>query len=184
MKFVTRESPLCAGDSRLGPRCAATFGSFAHPRRGGLAGVDDIDVTRSMSAPARSGEIVQPYMLTVAEAAELLAIGKTMAYELVRLFVESGGAYGIPAMKIGRIWRVPQPELMERIRTGRIDARGEWARDELAPRRFPDVDGTRDSGGALGTSALSEGGRPVRPAGASRPRREPPPDQPSPFPAV
>ena len=146
--------------------------------------MDDIDVTGSMSAPARPDEIVQPYMLTVAEAADFLAIGKTMAYELVRLFVESGGAYGIPAIKIGRVWRVPQPELMERIRTGRIDAPAGWSRDELAPRRLPDADGTRDAGGEFGTSSLSERGRPVRPAGARRRRREPPPDQPPLFPAV
>ena len=66
----------------------------------GLAAVDDIDVTSSMSAPARPDEVVQPYMLTVVEAADLLGIGKTMAYELVHLFVESGGAYGIPAVRI------------------------------------------------------------------------------------
>ncbi len=61
--------------------------------------MDDIDVTSSMSAPARPDEVVQPYMLTVVEAADLLGIGKTMAYELVHLFVESGGAYGIPAVQ-------------------------------------------------------------------------------------
>ena len=76
-------------------------------------------------------------MLTVVEAADLLGIGKTMAYELVHLFVESGGAYGIPAVRIRRVWRVPRPELMERIRTRRIDPPAGWARVELAPRRPP-----------------------------------------------
>jgi excisionase family DNA binding protein len=141
--------------------------------------VDDIDVTSNMSALPTPDPVVQRYLLTVAEAADIMGIGRTYAYELVHRFVESGGAEGIPVVRIGRCWRVPHAELLERIRRGLIDPSG-LARDELAPRLL-DTDGAGAPTGGGRPLSIRHGGQV---AGTRRPRREPPPDQLPLFPAV
>jgi excisionase family DNA binding protein len=45
--------------------------------------------------------------LTVAEAARRLHISRTAAYQLARQWLDSDGAGGIPAVRIGRSIRVP-----------------------------------------------------------------------------
>lgn len=52
--------------------------------------------------------------ITVEEAAQRLRIGRTRAYVEARLYVESGGTEGIvPAIPVGRIYRVPVARLEE-----------------------------------------------------------------------
>lgn len=52
--------------------------------------------------------------ITVEEAARRLRIGRTRAYLEARRYVESGGAEGIiPAIPVGRLYRVPVARLEE-----------------------------------------------------------------------
>jgi hypothetical protein len=52
-----------------------------------------------------------PEMLTVAEAARILRIGRTAAYELANRWLDTDGGEGMPARRIGRQIRVPTAEL-------------------------------------------------------------------------
>ncbi len=76
-----------------------------------------------------------PMMLTVAEAARQLRIGRTLAYQLIGDF-EAGRPGGIPAVRLGGCLRVPRWALDEFVRHGcvisDIDARVAASIDELA----------------------------------------------------
>jgi excisionase family DNA binding protein len=52
-----------------------------------------------------------PDFLTVEEAAEILRIGRTAAYEQTRRYEETGGEAGIPVIRVGRLMRVPRMAL-------------------------------------------------------------------------
>lgn len=51
-----------------------------------------------------------PAMLTVAEAARILRIGRTAAYELANRWLDTEGREGMPARRIGHQIRVPTAE--------------------------------------------------------------------------
>jgi hypothetical protein len=53
-----------------------------------------------------------PEMLTVDEAADVLRISRSSAYEGVGLFQATSGAEGIPSVRIGRSLRVPKRALL------------------------------------------------------------------------
>ena len=53
-----------------------------------------------------------PDMLTVEEAAAVLRIGRSRAYEEVGVFLRTGGAAGVPSIRIGRSVRVPKRALL------------------------------------------------------------------------
>jgi excisionase family DNA binding protein len=53
-----------------------------------------------------------PEMLRVEEAAKVLRVGRSAAYEAVAVFQATGGAEGIPAIRIGRSVRVPKRALL------------------------------------------------------------------------
>jgi excisionase family DNA binding protein len=53
-----------------------------------------------------------PEMLRVDEAAKLLRISRSRAYDEVAAFQRSGGAEGIPSIRIGRSLRVPKRKLL------------------------------------------------------------------------
>ena len=67
-----------------------------------------------------SGTEGQPYLLTVEQTADLLSIGRTLAHQKTKLFLDSGGVAvdGIPAVRIGRAKRVPRVRLLEWIDRG------------------------------------------------------------------
>jgi excisionase family DNA binding protein len=52
-----------------------------------------------------------PDVLTVAEAAEVLRIGRGAAYALARQYLDSDGREGLPVMRLGRSLRVPRAQL-------------------------------------------------------------------------
>jgi hypothetical protein len=52
-----------------------------------------------------------PDFLTVEEAAKILRIGRTAAYQLARLWRETDGRDGLPVVPLGRLLRVPRAAL-------------------------------------------------------------------------
>ena len=54
-------------------------------------------------------------VLSIEEAAEFLRIGRTCAYELARRYEATGGADGLPVIRVGRLLRVPRAALMRMI---------------------------------------------------------------------
>ena len=59
-------------------------------------------------------------LLTIDEAAQRLRIGRSLAYELARAYLTTGGTDGLPVMKLGARMRVPRWALDELARTGRV----------------------------------------------------------------
>ena len=55
--------------------------------------------------------VVWPDVLTVAEAAQVLRIGRSAAYDSARTYLATGGAEGLPVFRIGRQLRVPVAQL-------------------------------------------------------------------------
>jgi len=54
-----------------------------------------------------------PDFLTVKQTADVLQLGRSTTYELVRRYVETDGAEGIPAIVLGGQYRVPRARLEE-----------------------------------------------------------------------
>ena len=52
-----------------------------------------------------------PDFLTVTEAAKILRLGRTAAYELAARFEATDGAEGLPVIRMGRQFRVPRARL-------------------------------------------------------------------------
>ena len=65
---------------------------------------------RTMTDPANL-----PPMLTVVEAAELLGIGRTLAYELIRL-----DAWPTPVIRLGKLIKIPSGPLKALIDSGEL----------------------------------------------------------------
>ena len=61
-----------------------------------------------------------PLLLTVEEAARLLRVGRSHAYNQVTLYFASAGTDGIPALRLGGLLRVPKHALNEFVTTGRV----------------------------------------------------------------
>lgn len=59
-------------------------------------------------------------LLTIDEAAQRLRIGRSLAYELARAYLSTGGIEGLPVLKLGSRMRVPRWALDELARTGRL----------------------------------------------------------------
>jgi len=54
-----------------------------------------------------------PVMLDVPEAARLLGVGRTLAYDLIR-----AGRWPTPVIRVGRLIRVPSGPILELLATG------------------------------------------------------------------
>jgi hypothetical protein len=63
----------------------------------------------------REGAKGAPDFLTVEEAAGVLRIGRTAAYQLAREFLASDGARGMPVIRYGRQLRVPRCRLEQQL---------------------------------------------------------------------
>ena len=59
-------------------------------------------------------------MLTVEEAAAVLRIGRSLAYQLAREYDATGGVSGLPVIRLGGCLRVPRWALLELALTGRV----------------------------------------------------------------
>jgi hypothetical protein len=53
----------------------------------------------------------QPDFFTVEEAAEIVRIGRTLAYQEAARFMATDGAEGLPVIRVGRLLRVPRARL-------------------------------------------------------------------------
>ncbi len=58
-----------------------------------------------------------PDLLTVEEAARVLRIGRSAAYGMAARFLASDGRDGIPAIRVGRLLRVPRAGLEQLMGT-------------------------------------------------------------------
>jgi Helix-turn-helix domain len=115
-KPVNLDTAACPSDAE--PDRGVPARSFTsvvrHHQMKELAVVDDMDVTRSMSEVAQSRWLAeQPLLYTVEEAAGILRIGRTLAYDLVQRFQTSGGREGLPAVRVGHCWRVPREVVLQ-----------------------------------------------------------------------
>ena len=72
-------------------------------------------------------------LLTVEEAAQVLRIGRSLAYKLARRYEASGGTEGLPAIRFGTCLRVPRCALMELVHNGRVVKLGNTAQNRRPP---------------------------------------------------
>ena len=72
-----------------------------------------------MDASAMSGVPAAP-LLTVDEAARVLRVGRSLAYQPARDYDSSGGLSGLPVIHVGGCLRVPRWALVELVLTGRV----------------------------------------------------------------
>ena len=61
-----------------------------------------------------------PMLLTIDEAAEMLRIGRSLAYGLAHQYEASDGYDGLPVLRFGSCIRVPRWALVELLTTGRV----------------------------------------------------------------
>ncbi len=59
-------------------------------------------------------------VLTVEEAASVLRIGRSLAYQLAREYDATGGVTGLPVVHLGGCLRVPRWALLELLHCGRV----------------------------------------------------------------
>jgi excisionase family DNA binding protein len=59
--------------------------------------------------------------LTVVEAAALLRVGRTVAYQQARQYLATGGREGLPVVRLGRQLRVPRHALEQLMHLSRPD---------------------------------------------------------------
>jgi excisionase family DNA binding protein len=65
--------------------------------------------------PTNATSTAPPDLLTVEEAARVLRIGRTNAYQLARRSLATDGAEGMPAVRLGHLLRVPRCLLEELV---------------------------------------------------------------------
>ena len=73
-----------------------------------------------MSDPSSDEWSGLPLMLTIEDAARVLRIGRSHAYNLTKVYFASGGTKGLPALRLGDLLRVPKAALHELVSTGRV----------------------------------------------------------------
>ncbi|MCW2752354.1 MAG: hypothetical protein JWR83_3464 [Aeromicrobium sp.] len=61
-----------------------------------------------------------PLMLKVEEAAGVLRIGRSKAYEMTTLYATTAGTDGLPSLRLGDLLRVPRFALEALVTTGRV----------------------------------------------------------------
>ena len=89
-----------------------------------------------MTATARPDPRDPPDFLSVEEAAAVLRLGRTAAYQLARRYLATGGADGIPAVRYGKQLRVPRYKLEEQL-GGSITWPPTTVEDGRAPQQAP-----------------------------------------------
>jgi excisionase family DNA binding protein len=95
-----------------------------------------------MTTTARPDPRDAPDFLSVEEAAAVLRLGRTAAYQLARRYLATGGADGIPAVRYGKQLRVPRCKLEEHL-GGPITWPPTTSKKAGAPQRAPGPRRTR-----------------------------------------
>jgi excisionase family DNA binding protein len=93
-----------------------------------------------------------PILLKVEEAAAVLRVGRSKAYEMTTLYETSGGTQGLPVLRFGDLLRIPRFALHEFVTTGRIVQLippVEHATPDATPARKPSRTGRRVDGSQL-----------------------------------
>ena len=65
-------------------------------------------------------EVPAAPVLTIEEAARVLRVGRSLAYQLAREYEASGGVSGLPVIRLGGCLRVPRWALLELALAGRV----------------------------------------------------------------
>jgi predicted DNA-binding transcriptional regulator AlpA len=81
-----------------------------HPAAARCAEEEAAEMTRRLDV-----QTSLPPVLTVIQAAQLLGIGRTLAYELIRT-----DRWPTPVLRAGRLIKIPSAPLFELISTGRL----------------------------------------------------------------
>ena len=89
----------------------------AVPLLGSPDGQQSSRASRAWSSPQPGGE---PLLYTVEEAAALLRISRTLAYEMAGQYVASCGQAGLPVIRLRQRLRVPRWALLELALHGRV----------------------------------------------------------------
>jgi hypothetical protein len=118
-----------------------------------------------------------PLLLTVEESAEMLRIGRTLAYALARRYEDTGGLEGLPVIRLGNCLRVPRWALLELALSGRTLSLSELTSGSIESRRLLDaelarIDRLRHAGIDLDADERDRSepdGRLSRPSRARRP---------------
>ena len=77
-----------------------------------------------------------PPFLTVVQVQDLLQLGRGSVYRQIELYFSTGGAEGIPAVRIGRLIRVPRQALIAHMAADPprpVSGRGEEIQPDLPP---------------------------------------------------
>ena len=61
-----------------------------------------------------------PPLLTIEEAAQVMRIGRSLAYAMAHHYESSDGRDGLPVLRFGSCIRVPRRALAELFTTGRV----------------------------------------------------------------
>ena len=61
-----------------------------------------------------------PIMLTVEDAARVLRVSRSKAYEMAKQYTTTGGTTGLACLRLGDLLRVPKFALHEYVTTGHI----------------------------------------------------------------
>jgi hypothetical protein len=59
-------------------------------------------------------------LLTIEEAARVLRIGRSLAYQLANEYLATGGTAGMPVIRVGGCLRVPRWALLELALAGQV----------------------------------------------------------------